>query len=163
MGAVFAIFLVPMIGTIFILWFAFIILYAIVRFITYIFESFGLLRIAKKEKYKIPYLVWVPGFSHYVLARYCTDKTKSFIYSILAIINIPVTIFLLIQNIGAEPWLIIYGIVYFIIDMLVMNTFYKKVYKTPELFTITTIITFGLLKPIFIYTSRIKKITKVNL
>ncbi len=44
-----------------------------------------------------------------------------------------------------------------------MNKFYKKVYKTPELFTILSVITFGLLNSIFIYTTRIKKITKVNL
>ena len=61
------------------------------------------------------------------------------------------------------PIYIILVIVYFIVDMLVMNKFYKKVYKKNELFTILTIITFGMLKPIFIYTARIKKITNVDI
>ena len=60
-------------------------------------------------------------------------------------------------------FVLIYMVIYFIINMLVMNNFYKKVYKKPELFTIFTIITFGLLRSIFIYLSRIKKITKVDL
>lgn len=47
------------------------IIYLILKFILYIFQSLGLLKIAKKEKYKYPYIVWIPGISHYVLGKYC--------------------------------------------------------------------------------------------
>lgn len=140
------------------------IIYLILKFILYIFQSFGLLRIAKKEKYKYPYIVWIPGISHYILGRYCLDKNKSIIYCILTLISIIMLgIFCTTSN---DFWFVfskVYNIIYFIIDMIVMNKFYKKVYKKPELFTVLTIITLGLLKSIFIYTSKIKKIAKVNL
>lgn len=136
----------------------------IVKFILYIFQSFGLLRISKKEKYKFPYIVWIPAISHYVLGRYCMDKVRSIIYCILTLIKI-ITLYILLTTTNNILFYISIGyiIFYFIIDMLVMNKFYKKVYKKPELFTILTIITFGLLKPIFIYISRIRKISKVEL
>lgn len=140
------------------------IIYLVLRFILYIFQSFGLLRIAKKEGYKYPYIVWLPGISHYVLGRYCClNKIKCIIYCFLTLVSIiSLHIFWITSHDVLYPISKIYNIIYFIIDMIVMNKFYKKVYKTPELFTILTIITFGLLKPIFIYTARIKKITKVD-
>lgn len=145
------------------------IIYLILKFVLYIFQSLGLLRIAKKENYKYPYIVWLPGLSHYVLGNYCLDKKKSIFYSILGLVHFVVPLILnlrviydMVEDI-IMPIYIILVIVYFIVDMLVMNKFYKKVYKKNELFTILTIITFGMLKPIFIYTARIKKITNVDI
>lgn len=154
----------PFIGTIMLVWLCFLIIYAIIKFTLYIFKSFGLLRIAKAEKYKYPYLVWLPIISNYILGKYCMDKKKSIIYCILSVIKILLSLCFLVSESEILYYaFIIYTIFYFIVDMIVMNKFYKKIYKTPELFTILSVITFGLLKSIFIYTARIKKITKVNL
>lgn len=165
MGAAFALLGLPIFGTVVIFWIIFLIVYILVSFIMYVFESFGLLRIAKKEKYKIPYIVWIPGISHYVLCRYCMSKIKSIIYAILSVINVIFIYCLMFGRFQIEyiKLVLIYMVIYFIINMLVMNTFYKKVYKKSELFTIFTVITFGFLKSIFIYLARIKKITKVDL
>ena len=165
MGAAFALFGLPLIGTVFIFWILFVIIYIIINFVLYVIESFGLLRIAKKEEYKIPYIVWIPGISHYVLGRYCMSKSKSIIYAILSVINVIFIYCLMFGVFQIEyiEFVLIYIVIYFIINMLVMNTFYKKVYKKSELFTIFTVITFGFLKSIFIYLARIRKITKVDL
>lgn len=154
----------PFIGAFMLFWICILISYLVISFILYIFKSFGLLRIAKSENYKYPYIVWIPIVSNYVLGKYCMDKNKSIIYSILTAINLVVSTYLFYLNNEILFYIsLIYIVIYFIIDMMVMNKFYKKVYKTPELFTILTVITLGLLKGIFIYTARIKKITKVNL
>ena len=94
------------------------------------------------------------------LAESLFDK-KGILYSVLTLIKAILTICIIyIESTSLLYIWLIYIVVYFIIDMLVMNKFYKKVYKNSEIFTVFTIITFGLLKPIFIYTTRIKKISK---
>lgn len=154
----------PFVGTIMLIWICFLVIYAIIKFILYIFKSFGLLRIAKNEGYKYPYLVWIPIISNYILGKYCMDKRKSIMYASLSAIKILFTLcFVIIASDPLYSVFMIYTIFNFIVDMIVMNKFYKKVYKTPELFTILSVITLGLLKSVFIYTARIKKITKVNL
>lgn len=140
------------------------IIWGIAKFMLYIFQSFGLLNIAKKEQYKFPYIAWIPGLSHYILGKFCMDNTKGIIYSILTIIKLVLFIIVIfIDNTILFNTFLIYVIIYFIIDMLVMDKFYKKVYNNPQVFTIFTIITFGILKPIFIYTIRIPKISKYNI
>ncbi len=134
-----------------------------VAFALYIFECFGLLRIAKLENYKFPYMVWIAGLSHYVSCKYCMDNTKSIVYAIMSLFNFINTVCLLTLKVEINGLFLIYGIIYFIVDMLVMNRFYKEVYKKLEIFTISTIITFDLLKSIFIYISRIRKITNEDL
>lgn len=135
-------------------------IWGITKFILYIFQSFGLLNLARKEQYQYPYMAWVPGLSHYLIGKFCCNNKKAILYTVCTIIKLVLTIsMVMISNcILFYTWLI-FIIIYFVIDMLVMNQFYKRVYKQPQLFTIFTIITFGLLKPIFIYTSKIKKVT----
>ena len=159
----------PFFSAVIVVMILFYICYAILKFILYVFKSLGLLRIAKKENYKYPYVVWIPFVSNYILGKYCMDKKKGIIYLILSIIKFLIMIiFFMLSEINAlydalYTISLIYSIFYFVIDMIVMNKFYKKVYKTPELFTILSIISFGLLNSIFIYTTRIRKITKIDL
>ncbi len=156
----FAIFSLPIFLSILFFIICFLVILAIVKFTLYIFQSFGLLNIAKKEGYKYRYISWIPGLSHYILGKFCLKKNLAIIYTILTVINILLFVLVIfIENSILFYLFLVFTILYFVIDMLVMNKFYKKVYKTPEIFTIFTIITFGFLKPIFIYTSRIKKIT----
>ncbi len=151
---------IPIMMSLFFFVISVIVVWCITKFVLYIFQSFGLLNIAKNEKYKYPYIVWIPGVSHYILGKFCLSQKKAIIYSILTIIKITLFIgAILINNNILFYTVLIYTICYFIIDMTVMNKFYKKMYKNPEIFTILTIITFGLLKPIFIYTIKIKKIS----
>ena len=155
----------PFFSAVIVVMILFYICYAILKFILYVFKSFGLLRIAKKENYKYPYVVWIPFVSNYILGKYCMDKKKGIIYLILSIIKFLIMlIYFMLSEVDALYTIsLIYSIFYFVIDMIVMNKFYKKVYKTPELFTILSIISFGLLNSIFIYTARIRKITKIDL
>ena len=146
-----------------------IILWSIVKIILYILESIGLTNIAEKENYKYPYIAWILGISHYILGKYCSDKDEKtnrrhgIIYCILTTIKIIFVILIystnIIENSAMMLIIIIYFIINYIIDMIYMNKFYKKVYKNPKIFTILTVITLGMLKPIFIYTSKIKKLT----
>jgi len=145
-----------------------IILWLIFKIISYIFEGIGLTNIAQKENYKYPYIAWIIGISHYILGKYCSDKDEKtnringIIYSILTTVKIIFVILIwktkIIENSILMLIIIIYFIIYYIIDMIYMNKFYKKVYKNPKIFTILTVITLGIFKPIFIYTSKIKKI-----
>ncbi len=86
----------PFIGTIMLIWICFLIIYAIIKFTLYIFKSFGLLRIAKTEKYKYLYLVWIPVISDYILGKYCMDKKKE--YNVLYFICYKDIIYIMLFN-----------------------------------------------------------------
>lgn len=136
-------------------------IYLVTRFILYLFQSFGLLRIAKNENYKYPYIVWIPILSDYVLARYCMNRVKSLIFCLFTLIFwISFAIFFTTSNSILYHLTFIYNLAYFVLDMFVMNKFYKKVYKKHKVFTILTVVTIGLLKPLFIYTTRINCLTQ---
>ena len=157
------------IGSMFIVVFIYIaiILFFIVKIISYVLESMGLTKLAKKENYKYPYTAWLLGISHYILGKYCSDKDErtnkrnGILYCILTTIKIIFIILIFATNTVKNSTLllviILYFLIYFIIDMIYMNKFYKKTYKNYQIFTFLTVITFGLLKPIFIYISTIKK------
>lgn len=141
----------------------FIVCFAIIKFILYIFQSFGLLNISKHEQYKYPYIAWIPCASHYVLGKFCMGNKEGIIYGLLTLVKLILIIsVILVENTILFHIFLVYIIAYFVIDMLIMNKFYEKVYKNPQIFTIFTIITFGLLKPIFIYTVKIKKISLIK-
>lgn len=141
-----------------------VIVFVFVKFVLYVFQSFGLLRIAKKEGYRLPCLVWVPAVSQYYLGRYCMSQKLSVGYALLAALSLGLPAAAYLLQFRVLMWTALgYGAVYFVVDMLVMDRFYKKVYKVPELYTVLTILTLGMLKPVFIYMARIKKITKTVL
>ena len=80
----FAIFSLPIFLSILFFIICFLVILAIVKFTLYIFQSFGLLNIAKKEGYKYRYISWVPGLSHYILGKFCLKKNLAIIYTILS-------------------------------------------------------------------------------
>lgn len=160
----FAVFSLPIILSIALLIICFLIIWGLIKFILYIFQSFGLLNIAKKEKYSNPYIAWIPGVSHYILGRFCIGNKQGIWYAVLTVIKVILFISIIfIDNTILFYSFLIYTGIYFIIDMLVMNRFYKKVYKHTEFFTISTIITLGLLKPIFLYIAQIERLTKIEM
>lgn len=155
-------FLLPLLSILTIIYITAVVIFCFVKFVLYIFQSFGLLRIAKKENYRYPYLVWVPAVSQYYLGRYCMNKNLSIGYAFLAALSIGLPIAAWLLHAPIWTWTALgYGIAFFVVDMLVMNRFYKKVYKAPELYTILTVLTLGLLKPVFLYMARFRKITRV--
>lgn len=154
------------IGSMFIVAFIYIsiILFFIIKILSYILESIGLAKIAKKENYKYPYIAWILGLSHYILGKYCSDsdeKRNGLIYCFLTTVKIIFIILIFTTDAVKNSTLLIIAIlylfIYFIIDMKYMNKFYKKEFKNYQIFTVLTVITLGLLKPIFIFISAKKK------
>ncbi len=135
-----------------------IMIYLVLMFILYIFKSFGLFYIAKNSKIKQPYFSWIPFLSNYVVGYFAlNDKKKPICYALLSLFTFILCILsLLIDNLILFFIAIFFILVYYIIDMIVMNYFYKKAFKKHEIYLILTIITFGILKPLFIYAYRIK-------
>ena len=143
-----------------VIWF----IYLFLRFVLYVVQSFGLLRIAKREQYPHPGIVWIPGAAHYVLGRFCMDKRMSIAYAITSLLSVVVLVtFFSTYNDILAVLEMVFSVAYFVFDMIVMKKFYRKVYRKPELLSILTICSVGLLKPVFIYLARIRKITVVEL
>ena len=154
MGAVFFLFF-PFFAAISILFLITIITYLILKFVLYIFNSFGLLNIARSEKYKFPYIAWIPCIGEYITGKFVLNKILGYVCAGFSLLKLVSMYFMITTDITPVFYICLAIIVaYFIFEMLIMNMFYKKVYKHSQIFTLFTIITFGILKPIFIYTSR---------
>lgn len=144
--------------------FLFIILAILIKIALYIFQSIGLFRIARVSGYKYPFIAWIPCISQYIIGRFAKSNQIGVSYSILALLKylLVIALFFIGNEIIINLFLI-YLIIYFVIDMLIINLFYEKVYKNSNVYIILTIVTLGLMKPIFIFMSRIKKLTVYEL
>ena len=160
MGAVFTLFM-PIILAMTIFFVFCLICYILIRFILYIFKSFGLVQLSKREGYRFRYIAWIPFVSNYVIGRLAFNRKGGIAYFIASLLKtLSVICIFFVNNTIVFYISLVYIIIYFVFDMITINRIYAKRYKASDVFTIFTIITFGVLSSIFIYTTRIKKITK---
>ena len=118
----------------------------------YIIQSIGLIKIFNSDNFKYSYLLWIPGFYQYFIGKYACKNKIAILYCIMSILKYFVFIAYLLYFKYSNIFLIlnIYLFFYFILDMIVFNLFYKKLYKNYRIYTIITILTLGITKPICI-------------
>ena len=152
---------------IFIIVVSYIILF-IVGFISYIFTSFGLYKIAKREEEKTYAFAWVPYLNQYLLGKLAfKSRVQAIIMLILNIIVLVMSISVLFISIDNIHIMYI-AIASFIMSLITcVYTFiahykiYSKYSRSTVLMTILDIISFGILGPIFIFAIRNNEV-KIN-
>ena len=139
-----------------------IILYLI---IIYTFEGISIMCMGKKLKYKNIFTAWIPFYNKYVLGKISNSKVLGMISCVLSFISVLLGIRFYIQQeleVALFIVLIISLIVTFILDTIISHKIYKAPNKYGDILTIFNILSFGLLRPIFLFILRNKSI-KVNI
>ena len=130
--------------------------------VLYIFNSYGLYKLAKNEENKNAYIAWVPYLNRIIEGKIAfgnaTLGITMFILQLLSIILMIVTVFS--KNMQPQALVLlsvfsfILSAIFKIIDFVAHYSIYSKYSKSTILMTILDILSLGLLGPIFIFAIR---------
>lgn len=139
----------------FIVAFIFIVIYLL---ITYLFESMTLFRICKSRGDQVAFLAFVPSYQKYLLGMIAKKK---WIGSILMIVDILVIAFFLYSCCTQVllEWMLLVLLfllfVSFILNTVIAHYIFKLTnIRYADILTVFSILSFGLLRPIFLFLLR---------
>ena len=129
--------------------------------ITYTFESMALVRIGKNLGYSKPATAWIPFYNKYILGRVAGNKPLGMI---LVIVDISIVIsfvcyitIVTYHEIFFDTFLLSV-LISFIMNTILSHKIYAKLAgKRVDIYTVLGVITFGFLRPIFLFVIRNKK------
>ena len=128
--------------------------------ITYIFESIAIMSMSKNLGYKAIYTSWIPFYNKYLLGKIAENKVLGGIAAISNIIITGVGIYCYIQNEFQPIIFLIFltcVLIGFILDIVISHKIYvKAINKYGDILTIFSVLTLGLLRPIFLFIIRNK-------
>ena len=128
--------------------------------ISYTFEGISIMCMGKKLKYKNIFTAWIPFYNKYVLGKISNSKVLGMISCVLSFISVLLGIRFYIQQeleVALFIVLIISLIVTFILDTIISHKIYiSHTNKYGDILTIFNILSFGLLRPIFLFMVRNK-------
>ena len=141
--------------------------------IKYIFDGFGLMEMAKTKNEKYPWLSWIPYAKEYLLGKLAYSSNigataylcvtigvsiisfiVSFVIGLIGEIYGELTLTLLIPYI----FIILLGIAYSVFYYITMYKLYKQFSDKAEIMIVFTILTGGILSPIFLFAIRKNKL-----
>ena len=125
--------------------------------ISYTFEGISIMCMSKNMGYKNTFTAWIPFYNKYLLAG---NKIMGIISGILSFVSICLGIYFYIHKeleIVLFIILIISLIITFILDTIISHKIYiSHTNKYGDILTIFNILSFGLLRPIFLFMVRNK-------
>lgn len=153
-----------LLGTMTVFFYFLIIIFLVVivsMIVTYTFESIALMRMGKNLGYKKPIIAWIPFYNKYLLGKVAGNKPLGII---LLIVDMGIFISFIGYRTVATYQEIFWGtfflgvFVSFIMNILLSHKIYAKfVGKRADIYTVLGVITFGFLRPIFLFMIRNKK------
>ena len=133
--------------------------------ITYIFESMAIMQMSKNLKYKVPFTAWIPFYNKYLLGKIVGNKILGIIVAVLNGITAFSGTYCYIQTQPNPAIFVIFLVcvlIGFILDIIISHKIYKNATdKYGDIYTILSILTLGILRPIFLFIVR-NKVKKTN-
>lgn len=128
--------------------------------IAYIFESITIMCMSKNLKYKAPFTAWIPFYHKYLLGKIVGNKVLGVILTFLNIAIVWIGIYCYVQF-EMNPILFIIFLlcvfIAFILDIVLSHKIYvNTINQNGNILTILSILTFGILRPIFLFSIRNK-------
>ena len=156
MGGISVLFLMSILSFIF----AIIIAILVYQIAVYFFESISIMCMCKNLKYKAPITAWIPFYNKYLLGKIAGSKVLG---TILASLNGLTFLFLMFSyskgkygGISSLMFLIC-SLIGFLFDIIVAHKVYDKAeIKYGDLLTVFSVLTVGILRPIFLFMIRNK-------
>ena len=130
----------------------------IAKFILYVFECFGIMKLNDNMEYSHSWTAWVPVYHKFLLGRVGKEPQIGICLCIFSLIKW-ILFFAAVFTENNYLWLSWIGImlVTFILEMITLHKVYKIHTKYNEVFTVLSIISVGILEPIFLFVIRNKK------
>lgn len=126
--------------------------------ISYIFESIAIYNFYKKEDGKKSLTCFIPCYNKYLYGLIGDNKTIGIILSISSFVKLISFILWFFLNNSPAFWIfILFLVINFILNAVISSKIYKKYSKYDVIFTILSIVTLGILRPIFLFALRNKE------
>lgn len=127
---------------------------------SYIFQGISIMCMGKHKGYKVAFTAWIPFYRQYLLGKIAGNKIIGGISGILSFASVCLgTCFCMFQKAGIAllAAFVISSMAAFILDAIIAHNIYRsRSSKYGELLTVFHILSFGLLKPIFLFAHRNK-------
>lgn len=161
MGGISVLFLLGIFSALFYFILAIIFIVLVYLLLSYIFEGIAIGKMCKNLNYKYAYTSWIPFYNKFLLGRIANHKKFG---AMLAIINFTIiNIFICLYNASSYSglFLILFFILImlsFILNIVISHEIFKKAIGTyGDILTIFSVLSLGLLRPIFLFVLRNNK------
>lgn len=143
--------------------FAIILVLLVYQVMVYFFESISIMCMCKNLKYNAPITAWIPFYNKYLLGKISGSKSLGIILASLNFLMVGSLILSYSKNLNSGVFSIIFlicALVGFLFDIIVAHKIYDKAeIKYGDLLTVFSVLTVGILRPIFLFMIR----NKVNI
>lgn len=156
MGGLSVIFLMSILSFIYFLFLSIFVISTIYVIVSYIFESLAITKLSKNK-----FLSWIPFYNKYLLGKTCNKKLLGVFTEILSL-TIFILALIIYLNKEFNTYLLIAMLILltilFILETIIATKIYEKtIPKYKDILTVLTILSFGLLRPIFLFLVRSNK------
>lgn len=131
---------------------------AIYMMVSYVFESIAIMKFRKKLNLKNNSRSFIPFYNKYLLGKLTNNKILGAVLALVSILTIiTFVLWFFVGKSFAFEWFVLSLIGGFILNIIVASNIYKLYSKYNVVFTILTIITLGVLRPVFLFALRDSK------
>ena len=161
MGGMIVLLLIGLMSAIFFLFMAMSIIIVIYLLIVYIFESIFIMKVLKNSRKKTYLLAWIPFYNKYLLGRIANKKVLGVMSALTGLTLTGMSIYFYINSIFDVKlfgFFLVLVLIDFIINIVISHRIFKKaLVKYGDILTIISVLTLGLLRPIFLFAIRNKE------
>lgn len=161
MGGMSVLLLIGLMSAIFFLFIAMFIIIVIYLLIVYIFESIFIMKVLKNSRKKTYLLAWIPFYNKYLLGRIANKKVLGVMSALTGLTLTGMSIYFYINSIFDVKlfgFFLVLVLIDFIINIVISHRIFKKaLVKYGDILTIISVLTLGLLRPIFLFAIRNKE------
>lgn len=161
MGGMIVLLLIGLMSAIFFLFIAMSIIIVIYLLIVYIFESIFIMKVLKNSRKKTYLLAWIPFYNKYLLGRIANKKVLGVMSALTGLTLTGMSIYFYINSIFDVKlfgFFLVLVLIDFIINIVISHRIFKKaLVKYGDILTIISVLTLGLLRPIFLFAIRNKE------
>lgn len=161
MGGMIVLLLIGLMSAIFFLFIAMSIIIVIYLLIVYIFESIFIMKVLKNSRKKTYLLAWIPFYNKYLLGRIANKKVLGVMSALTGLTLTGMSIYFYINSIfdvKLFSFFLVLVLIDFIINIVISHRIFKKaLVKYGDILTIISVLTLGLLRPIFLFAIRNKE------
>ena len=131
---------------------------AIYMIVSYVFESIAVMRFRKNLNLKNNAISFIPFYNRYLLGKVTDNKILGAVLALVSMLKtITFVLWFFVGKSFALELFILSLIVGFVLNIIVASNIYKLYSKYNVVFTILTIITLGVLRPVFLFALRDSK------
>ncbi len=162
MGGISVLFLFGILSAVFYLFITLFLIVVSYILLTYIFEGIALMRISENLGCKGYMTSWIPFYNKYLLGRISGSKILGIILLMDNILIIAMGFYFYkyqVYNVELFILFLLLLLISFILNMVISHKIFKMVtFKYGDILTIVSVLSLGILRPIFLFIFRNKKI-----